>query len=311
MSATATNAESTSASSGTRKPWHGVIVATALPFTPDGSVDYDRYGEHVRWLAESGCHGVAPNGSLGEYQVLTLQERTRVVTTAVEAAPEGFTVMPGVGAYGSGEARTYAEQAAEAGASVLMALPPNAYRGDRRAVVEHFREVAKAGLPISAYNNPIDTKIDLTPDLLAELYHEGLIVGVKEFTGESRRSYEIMEKAPGLDILIGTDDSVVEVGLAGAKGWVAGYPNAFPRACVRLFEATLAHDLDVALPLYRQMHALLRWDYKTEFVQAIKLSMDVVGRFGGPCRAPRQPLLPADEALLRQLTEDAVAAGLL
>jgi 4-hydroxy-tetrahydrodipicolinate synthase len=293
-----------------RQPWHGVIVATALPFTSDGSVDYDRYGEHVAWLAANGCHGVAPNGSLGEYQVLTAQERARVVTTAIEASPQGFTVMPGVGAYGAREARTFAEQAAEAGAQVVMALPPNAYRGDRRAIVEHFREVAKPGLPISAYNNPMDTKIDLVPELLAELYHEGLIVGVKEFTGESRRSYEILEKAPGLDILIGTDDSVIEVGLAGAKGWVAGYPNAFPRACVRLFEATLARDIETALPLYRQMHALLRWDYKTEFVQAIKLSMDVVGRFGGACRAPRQPLLPEDEALVRQLTEDAVAAGL-
>ncbi|HET8614175.1 MAG TPA: dihydrodipicolinate synthase family protein [Actinomycetales bacterium] len=293
-----------------RQPWHGVIVATALPFTADGSVDYDRYAEHVAWLAENGCHGVAPNGSLGEYQVLTAQERARVVTTAIEAAPEGFTVMPGVGAYGAREARAFAEQAAEAGAQVVMALPPNAYRGDRRAIVEHFREVAKAGLPISAYNNPMDTKIDLVPDLLAELYHEGLVVGVKEFTGESRRSYEIAEKAPGLDILIGTDDSVIEVGLAGAKGWVAGYPNALPRASVRLFEATIAHDIETALPLYRQLHALLRWDYTTEFVQAIKLSMDVVGRFGGACRPPRQPLLPEDEALVRQLTEDAVAAGL-
>jgi 4-hydroxy-tetrahydrodipicolinate synthase len=103
---------------------------------------------------------------------------------------------------------------------------------------------------------------------------------------------------------------VLEVGLAGAKGWVAGYPNALPRSCVRLFETVLAQDLATALPLYRRLHPLLRWDYKTEFIQAIKLSMDVVGRYGGPCRPPRQPLLPEDEALVRRLTEDAVAAGL-
>ncbi|MGH8828504.1 MAG: dihydrodipicolinate synthase family protein, partial [Jiangellaceae bacterium] len=196
------------------QPWHGVLVATALPFREDLSVDLDRYSEHVRWLADNGCHGVCPNGSLGEYQVLTPDERAAVVRTAVEAAPDGFTVMPGVGAYGAREARAWAEQAAEAGAHVLMALPPNAYRGDDRAVIEHYREIAKAGLPISAYNNPIDTKIDLSPALLAELYSEGLIVGVKEFTGDARRAYEIAELAPGLDVLIGTDDSVLEVGLA-------------------------------------------------------------------------------------------------
>jgi len=292
------------------QPWHGVIVATALPFNDDLTVDYDAYAEHVRWLAESGCQGVAPNGSLGEYQSLTAEERARVVSTAVEAAPEGFTVMAGVGAYGAMESRRWAEQAAEAGASVLMALPPNAYRGDERSVFEHFREVAKAGLPVSAYNNPIDTKIDLTPALLAGLYDEGLIVAVKEFSGDPRRSYELSELAPGLDLMIGTDDSVLEVGLVGAKGWVAGYTNAFPKATVQLYNDTVAGRVDEALALYRDIHALMRWDSKTEFVQAIKLSMDIVGRRGGPCRPPRQPLLPEQEKSVREATERAVEAGL-
>ncbi|MGH8866542.1 MAG: dihydrodipicolinate synthase family protein [Actinomycetes bacterium] len=292
------------------QPWHGVIVATALPLDADLNIDFDAYAEHVAWLAEHGCHGVAPNGSLGEYQVLTDDERAKVVETAVEASPDGFAVVPGVGAYGALESRRWAEQAAAAGAQAVMALPPNSYRGDDRAVVEHYREIAKAGLPVTAYNNPIDTKVDLVPPLLATLYHEGLIVGVKEFTGDARRSYEISELAPGLDVMIGTDDSVLEVGLAGAKGWVAGYSNVFPEATVRLYEAAVGGSAYDALPLYRQLHPLLRWDSKTEFVQAIKLSMDMVGLHGGPCRPPRQPLLPEQERAVRQATEQVVASGL-
>lgn len=291
------------------QPWHGVLVATAVPYRDDLSVDLDRYAEHVRWLADNGCDGVCPNGSLGEYQVLTAEERAAIVRTAVDAAPPGFTVMPGVGAYGALEARRWAEQAAEAGAQVVMALPPNAYGGDERSVVEHYRELAKVGLPVSAYNNPIDTKIDLTPPVLARLHGEGLIVSVKEFTGDPRRCYAIAERAPDLDLLIGTDDSVLEVGLAGAKGWISGFPNSLPRSCVELYEATLAHDLETALPLYRTLHPLLRWDFRTEFVQAVKLSMEVVGRYGGPCRPPRQPLLPDDEATVREITERLLAAG--
>ncbi|WP_143678439.1 dihydrodipicolinate synthase family protein, partial [Streptomyces rhizosphaericus] len=78
-------------------PWRGVHVATALPFHDDDelSVDYEGYAAHVRFLAEHGCDGVCPNGSLGEYQTLTDEERARVVRVAVEAAPEGFGVMPG------------------------------------------------------------------------------------------------------------------------------------------------------------------------------------------------------------------------
>jgi 1-pyrroline-4-hydroxy-2-carboxylate deaminase len=296
--------------SSTRQPWHGVLVATALPYTADLQVDLDAYAEHVGWLAGNGVHGVVPNGSLGEYPVLTAAERAAVVETAVAAAPDGFVVMPGVGAYGALESRRFAEQAAEAGAQVLMALPPNSYRADERAVVEHFREIAKAGLPVTAYNNPIDTKTDLTPQLLSTLFHEGLIVGVKEFTGDVRRAYEIAELAPGLDLMIGSDDVVLEVGIAGAKGWVAGYTNAFPRATVELYELSVARDVEQALPLYRTLHPLLRWDSRTEFVQAIKLSMDIVGRRGGPCRPPRQPLAAEQEAAVRRATEAVLEAGL-
>jgi len=293
-----------------RQSWHGVLVATALPMRSDLSVDLDAYAEHVRWLAEQGCDGVAPNGSLGEYQTLSDTERAAVVQTAIDASPEGFSVMPGVGAYGALQSRRWAEQAAEAGAPVVMMLPPNTYKADEETVVAHYRTVAEVGIPILAYNNPFDTKVDLTPSLLARLYHEGLIVAVKEFTGDPRRAYEIAELAPGLDILIGSDDVVLEVGIAGAVGWVAGFTNALPRSTVELYNASVAGDLATALPLYRALHPLLRWDSKTEFVQAIKLSMDVVGRYGGPCRPPRSPLPPEIDAEIRDWPEKALAAGM-
>ncbi|MEV7969113.1 dihydrodipicolinate synthase family protein [Sphaerisporangium sp. NPDC088356] len=290
------------------KPWHGVMVATALPLREDLTVDEEGYAAHCRWLVEQGCDGVVPNGSLGEYQTLTPRERARVVETAV-AAVGGDRVMPGVAAYGAAESRRWAEHARDAGCQVVMLLPPNAYRADERAVLAHYREVAKAGLPVVAYNNPYDTKVDLVPSLLAKLYDEGLIVGVKEFTGDVRRAYEIAELAPGLDVLVGSDDVVLELAIAGAVGWVAGFPNAVPASCAALFRAAVEGDVATALPLYRTLHPLLRWDAKTEFVQAIKLSMDLAGRYGGPCRQPRVPLSPEHEAAVRAATEKALAEG--
>jgi 1-pyrroline-4-hydroxy-2-carboxylate deaminase len=291
------------------RPWRGVLVATALPLNDDLSVDYDTYADHCAWLVENGCDGVVPNGSLGEYQVLGPEERAKVVETAV-AAIGGARVMPGVAAYGSAESRRWAEQARDAGCESVMLLPPNAYRADERAVLAHYAEVAKAGLPVVAYNNPIDTKVDLVPELLAKLHGEGYIQGVKEFSGDVRRAYRLAELAPELDLLIGADDVLLELAIAGAKGWVAGYPNALPKSSVELYRAATRGDLDTALPLYRQLHPLLRWDSEVEFVQAIKLSMDIVGRHGGICRPPRVALLPEQEAAVRAATEKAVAAGL-
>jgi 4-hydroxy-tetrahydrodipicolinate synthase len=193
-----------------------------------------------------------------------------------------------------------------------MLLPPNSYRANEEEVVEHYRLAADAGLPVVAYNNPIDTKVDLTPQLIARLHGEGLIVGVKEFSGDVRRAYEIKELAPDVDLLIGTDDTVVEMGLAGAVGWVAGYPNAIPESTLELYRLSTSGDvadLERARRIYRDLHSLLRWDSKTEFVQAIKLSMDIVGLRGGACRPPRGPLSPAVRDAVVRDTEAALGKG--
>ncbi|MFJ1614283.1 dihydrodipicolinate synthase family protein [Streptomyces sp. NPDC088251] len=291
-------------------PWHGVMVATPITLRDDCTIDYDAYGAHVQQLIAAGCDGVVPNGSLGEYQTLTDSEREQVVKVAVDAAGDGSRVMPGVSAYGSAESRRWAERAAEAGAGSVLLLPPNGYRCEDEAVRAHYADVARVGVPVVAYNNPYDTKVDLTPGLLAALHQEGSIVAVKEFSGDVRRAYEIAEQAPGLDLLVGADDVLLELALAGAVGWIAGCPNMLPSCCVELYRAAVRGDMATALPLYRELHPLLRWDSKPEFVQAIKASMDVAGRHGGRTRPPRLPLPDDDAAAVRAATEKALAEGL-
>jgi dihydrodipicolinate synthase/N-acetylneuraminate lyase len=292
----------------------GVIVATALPFAEDASapaglrVDFDRFAEHCRWVVDGGCRGVGPNGSLGEYSSLTDEERRAVARTAVEAVgPDGIVV---VGVHGPGwhQARMWAELAAEDGAHGVLCLPPTMYRANTGEVVRHFTEVASVGLPVMVYNNPIDTKVDLTPDLLAELAQIDNVVAVKEFSGDVRRVLEIREKAPDLTVVAGADDVVLESLLMGATGWFAGYPNVFPAESARLFALALDGKLDEARALYEPMVAAFRWDSRVEFVQAIKRSMDIVGRYGGPCRPPRGPLSESQLAQLEAEMRRAVEA---
>ncbi|GAB3165351.1 dihydrodipicolinate synthase family protein [Amycolatopsis stemonae] len=274
----------------------GVVVAAALPYRADDAapaglaVDYDAYAEHCRWLVANGCRGVGPNGSLGEYSSLTGEERRRVARTAIEAVGSDGIVVVGVHGPGAHQARYWAEAAAEDGAHGVLCLPPTLYRANRGEVLAHFEAVASAGLPVMVYNNPFDTKVDLTPDLLAEIAQIDNVVAVKEFSGDVRRVLEIRERAPELAVISGADDVVLESLLMGATGWFAGFPNVFPAESARLYELATAGKLDEARALYEPLVAAFRWDSRTEFVQAIKLGMDMVGRYGGPCRPPRGPL---------------------
>ncbi len=290
------------------KPWHGIITATATPFDKNLEVDFDKYAEHVQWLAANGTHGVVPNGSLGEYQVLSDAERAKILETAISAAPAGFHVVAGVGAYGAAESRKWAEHAAEAGAHAVMLLPPNAYRANDDEVVAHYKEVGKVGIPIVAYNNPFDTKVDLVADLVARIADEvPNVVAIKEFSGDVKRVWQIHQRAPRIEVLVGADDVLLELSTAGVVGWIAGFPNAMPAQSAELYNLVTTGRYAEAAPMYAAVHDLFNWDSRKEFIQAIKLSMDILGRYGGPTRLPRLPLPAVDDAKLRADTARAVS----
>jgi dihydrodipicolinate synthase/N-acetylneuraminate lyase len=293
----------------------GVIVATTLPFRPDDrapaglAVDYDAYAKHCAWLIDNGCRGVGPNGSLGEYSSLTDEERRQVVRTAREAVGDRGLVVAGVHGVGWHQARGWAEAAAEDGADGVLLLPPTLYRANRGEVLAHYGKVNEVGLPIMMYNNPIDTKVDLTPDLIAELYELENVVAVKEFSLDARRVREIRDLCD-IDVIAGADDLLFEALVAGATGWFAGYPNAFPREAVRLYELLSADRVAEARTLFEEMAPVFAWDSKTEFVQAIKYSVDVTGEsVGGPTRPPRGPLSEAQRSVVERDTRRALAAG--
>jgi 1-pyrroline-4-hydroxy-2-carboxylate deaminase len=291
----------------------GVVVATALPYKEDASapaglaVDYDKFAEHCDWLIENGCRGVGPNGSLGEYSSLTDEERRRVVQVAVEAVAGRGKVIAGVHGPGWHQAKHWAEIAGEDGADGVLALPPTMYRASDSQVVEHYTRIAEAGLPIMIYNNPFDTKVDLVPSLVAEIAQIPQVVAIKEFSGDVRRLFEIREKCD-LDVIAGADDVLFELMVDGAVGWFAGFPNVFPAESRRLYDLMLAGKVSDARELYQHLVAVFRWDSRTEFVQAIKLSMDLIGRYGGPCRPPRGPLTPEHRAQVEAETKRAVEA---
>lgn len=276
----------------------GVYAATTTPFR-GGYAEVDEFAAHCAWLIDGGVAGLIPNGSLGEYETLSDAERAQLVQMAVFASMGRVPVVPGVSGKSAAEACRWAEQAAEAGAAAVMALPPTSHKPTPDEVVAHYAEIARVGLPIMVYNNPFSTRVDLTPPLLARLAEIEQVQAVKDFSQDARRVAQIREQAPRLEVLCGCDDTFVEAMLLGATGWVAGLVNALPEQSVRLYRLCAAGDFTAAAGLYRTMLPVLRWDADPRFVQAIKLAMEEAGRFGGPVRLPRLPLPPEDDAEIR------------
>jgi dihydrodipicolinate synthase/N-acetylneuraminate lyase len=288
----------------------GVHVALTTPFAPDGRVDLDALTAHCDGLLAAGIRGLVPNGSLGEYESLTPDERRANVEAAVGVARGRGLVIAGVSAPDWRTAAGHARHALEVGADAVMLLPPTNHAPTELELVDHFRAVAAEGLPVVAYNNPFSTRTDLTPELIARLAAIDGVMAVKEFSGDVRRVSAILERVPHLAVLCGSDDLALESALMGAVGWIGGFTGALPSETVRVWELGRLGDVEAALPAYRAMLPLLRWDATPRFVEAIKHTIDLLGgRAGGPPRPPRRVLDEEDRAVVAAQLAVARAAG--
>ncbi len=276
----------------------GIYVAVITPFTATGTVDDKRLREHIEWLIDKGVHGLVATGSCGEYAALSDQERAHVVETIIHAAAGRVPTVVGIAAPATQKAVEWTRHARDAGAQGAMALPPINYQPTRREVIAHYAALAQVGLPIIAYNNPFDTAVDLTPDLLAELAHIESFVAVKEYSGDVRRIPEILEKT-SLEVLAGADDLALESLLAGATGWIAGFTNVVAEESVALYDFAREGQLGDAWSLYRRLLPLFRYDSTPRFVQAIKYALELRGQAVGTTRPPRLPLEEAEQQAVR------------
>ncbi|MGH7736479.1 MAG: dihydrodipicolinate synthase family protein [Candidatus Tyrphobacter sp.] len=286
--------------------FRGVYVAVITPFSADGRIDDDRLREHLAWLIECGVHGIVPAGSCGEYASLSDEERAHAVEIVADACRGRVPVVVGTGASSTAKAVHWAQHARECGAAGIMALPPTAYRPSRAEVRAWYAALDRVGLPTIAYNNPFDTTVDLTPDLLSELCELEHLVAVKEYSGDVRRIPLILERTR-LEVIVGCDDLALEGLLAGATGWIAGLTNVVARESMELYSLVQERRMDEARALYARLLPLFRYDSRPTFVQAIKFAFDLAGKSAGTTRPPRLPLPQTDRNEIAAALEPFVA----
>lgn len=288
--------------------WQGVIPALMTEMKPDGALDLEATGRHIERCIDAGCEGFVMLGTLGENSSLSVDEKAKVVATAVEAAAGRVPVLAGVAEYTSELAIASAKRMKEAGAAGLMVLPCMVYEQDSREAIEHFRTVARAiDLPIMIYNNRVSYKVDLSPADFAELASEKNIVAVKESSHDSRRMTDMVNRlGDRYRLFCGVDDLLLENILFGAVGWVSGLANSFPHESVQLCRLARAGRVDEALALYRWFMPLLHLDTHVKLVQYIKLANQMTGQGSEHVRRPRMTLIGEERARVEAIVRHAM-----
>jgi 4-hydroxy-tetrahydrodipicolinate synthase len=191
-----------------------ILTAVVTPFDADGALDESSAVRLMNHLADHGSEGLVVAGSTGEAATLTDEEHARLIRLAVDEMGDRLSIVAGCGSNDTRHAVHLTEQATEAGADAILSVTPYYVKPNRRGIVRHFEEVAKAtDKPIVLYNIPSRTATDMPNDLLAELAQIDGIEAVKQ------ARYEDLALVDGLQLYAGNDDMLADVlELGGAGG---------------------------------------------------------------------------------------------
>ena len=272
---------------GNEHVFKGCIPAIMTPCNSKCEPDFNALVKKAKQLIKSGMKSVVYCGSMGDWPLLTDEQRQEGVYSLTNA---GIPVIVGTGAQNTLKASLHSKHALENGAIGLMIIPRVLSRGSSpSAQKKHFESILEAGkgLPSVIYNSPyygFETKADLFFNL-REKYPQ--LVGFKEFGGAAALSYaaeNITEAQEELALVVGVDTQVFHgIVNCGAIGVITGIGNVIPEAVLKLYELSTeasngsAKSRQLALELNDALKVLSTFDEGPDLVLFYKYLLKLKG----------------------------------
>jgi dihydrodipicolinate synthase/N-acetylneuraminate lyase len=267
--------------------FQGCIPALMTPCQPDRTPNFPALVKKGQALVAAGMNGVVYCGSMGDWPLLTDEQRQSGVRQLAEA---GVPVIVGTGAQNTAQAAAHAAHAQRVGAKGLMVIPRVLSRGTSPAAQRaHFARVlgAAPNLPAVIYNSPyygFETKAELFFDLRREFPN---LVGFKEFGGAAALSYaaeHITHADSNVLLMVGVDTQVCHGFIrCGAVGAITGIGNCLPREVLHLVglcQRAATGDLDarrLARELEDALTELSQFDEGPDLVLFYKYLLVLLG----------------------------------
>ncbi len=157
------------------KPFTGVFPIVPTPFGASGDLDPDGQRRVLDCMIDQGVDGICILANYSEQFLLADDERATLLDLCLAHVAGRVPVIVTCSHFSTRIAAERGRRAAEAGAAMLMLMPPyhgTGLRADENSIVEHFARVAEAArLPIMVQDAPL-SGVALSVPFLARLARE-------------------------------------------------------------------------------------------------------------------------------------------
>ncbi len=290
----------------------GVFIPVPTPFR-GADVAVDRLKANLARWNETELAGYVLLGSTGEFPLLTESEKDRVLVTAREAISRDKLFIAGTGAESTEGTIRQTRRAAEIGADVAIVVTPNYYKkafSQSACQIRHYVAVADASpIPVMIYNFPQNTGINLEPETVARIAEHPNVSGIKDSSGNVAQAAQIIHQTPkSFHVLVGAASTLLPSLTLGSSGGILALAVIAAREHCEVYTLARQGRWEEAREVVHRMLAVDRGVHGQHGIGGLKAALDLLGFYGGPCRAP---LVTPDGDAISEIQELLATAGLL
>jgi 4-hydroxy-tetrahydrodipicolinate synthase len=225
----------------------GITPASMTIWNDDQTYNKRGMEKYLRWLIDNGAQSLSICGSTGENIAMNLEEQKEIIDHAVRYIAGEVPMIVGTGTYSTKNTIEASKVAEAAGADGVMVILPFYLKPYKAAVLRHFRELRQnIDIDIMIYNNPWFAGYELTVPEIVELVEDGTVQSIKAAHGDPNRVHELkFALGDKLSVFYGHDYCAMEGIMAGADGWLSGFPAILPGPCRKLFDI-ITNEKDIA-----------------------------------------------------------------
>ena len=234
--------------------------------------------------------------------MLTVDERNRLVSRAVEVVGRRIPVVAATGSQSLAESRALTEHAVRVGADALLIVTPYYSRPPQRGLVEYFLQLASGHeTPWMMYHIPGRAAVSVTLESVATIASTSPnFVGMKHAANDlGYMAACLAAQGPAFRMFVGLEELSFPGLAIGACGLMNAVGNLRPRALVEMCEAVWRGDLPEARALHERLLEINQAVFFDTNPIPIKYMMKRLGLI--PANEHRLPMSPAPPELERRL----------
>ena len=283
------------------KDLHGIYVPIITPFDEEFEVDAASFYNQAYNLFQDEIDGLVVNGTTGESPTITKDELGVLFAAAQAARDAAHVQVPLIVGTGTNDTLSTVrktEDAGKLGAEAALVVVPYYNKPSQQGIIEHFRRVARVGVPVILYDVPHRTGVTLELDTVRTILDIDGVIGMKDSTSNTGLVTELT-RLGSKPVLCGEDTLLYAALQSGAKGVMSASANVKTERFVSFIRSFVGGAHEQSQQEFEELLPLIRLLFQEPNPAPIKWLLHQQGVIASGTL--RLPLLPVTEGLQEKL----------